>query len=110
MIDRVVTTFYKNSREQVQVLLRTYKGRDLIDLRVFWTSDMKEWHPSKKGLALSVEKLPVLLAALHRAAEVVGEADLQVDPDETGLTYAERNELAKACRLTVDEVDEALQE
>ena len=108
-MDRLVATFNKNSREQVQVLLRTYKGRDLIDLRVFWTQDGKEWLPSKKGLALSVDQLPVLLAALHKAAEVIGEAgpESEVTQDEL-LTNAERGELAKLFELKPDEIEDTV--
>ena len=108
-MDQLVATFYKNSREQVQVLLRNYKGRDLIDLRVFWTQDSKEWLPSKKGLALSVDKLPVLLAALHKAAELVGEAD--PEPEAGGdelLTDAEKSELAKLFELKPDQIEETV--
>jgi len=108
-MDKVVATFYKNSREQVQVLLRNYKGKDLIDLRVFWTQDSKEWLPSKKGLALTVDKLPVLLAALHKAAELVGEVDSDPEPlgDEL-LTDAERSELAKIFELRPDQVENSV--
>jgi len=108
-MERLVATFHKNSREQVQVLLRTYKGRDLIDLRVFWTQDGEEWLPSKKGLALSVDQLPVLLAALHKAAELVGEADLEseVTGDEL-LTDAERGELARLFKLKPDQIEDSV--
>ncbi|SRR6266568_240756 len=105
-MDRLVATFHKNSREQVQVLLRTYKGTDLIDLRVFWTQDGKEWLPSKKGLALGVDKLPVLLASLHKAAELVGQAEPEPEvPRDELLTDAERSELAKLFKLEPDEVE-----
>ena len=108
-MDRLVATFYKNSREQVRVLLRNYKGKDLIDLRVFWTQDSKEWLPSKKGLALTVDKLPVLLASLHKAAELVGEAEpeCEVVEDEL-LTEAERGELAKIFQLEPDQVESSV--
>jgi len=110
-MDRTVATFFKNSREQVHVLLRNYKGRDLVDLRVFWTREGQEWHPSKKGLALGVEKLPVLLAALHKAAELVGEADPPTELAEDDLlTEGERRQLAKLFQLSPDQVDGSILE
>ncbi len=105
-MDKVVATFYKNSREQVQVLLRNYKGKNLIDLRVFWTQDSKEWLPGKKGLALTVDKLPLLLAALHKAAEMVGAEDTESDgAEDEALTDAERDELAKLFELKPDQIE-----
>lgn len=91
----------------VQVILKDFKGRDLIDLRVFWTQDGKAWHPSKKGLVLSVEKLPVLLAALHKAAEMVGQEQLEIVEDEL-LTVAERSKLSEMFKLDPNRIEDSI--
>ncbi len=68
----VVSTFPKNALEEVRVSLEQWKGRKLISVRVWWHKDpVDEWKPSKKGLAMSVEKLPDLIAALQKAREVI---------------------------------------
>jgi len=106
-MEQLVATFYKNAREQVHVILRDFKGRDLIDLRVFWTQDGKAWHPGKKGLALSVEKLPLLLAALHRAAEIVGQEQHEMVEDEF-LTIPEKSKLGEMFKLDRDQIEELI--
>ena len=53
--------------------LTEYKGKQYIDLRVFYKADNDEFRPSKKGLTLSPELLPELEEALHKLKEAVGE-------------------------------------
>jgi len=106
-MEQLVASFYKNAREQVQVILKDFKGRDLIDLRVFWTPDGKAWHPSKKGLALTVEKLPVLLAALHRAAEMAGQEQPEILEDEL-LTVSERSTLSEMFKLDPERIEDSI--
>lgn len=68
--DRVVHTFAKNAREDVRVTFSSYKGRPLIDLRVFYRDAAGEMRPTPKGLAIARELLPELetaVAALRRA-------------------------------------------
>lgn len=106
-MEQLVATFYKNAREQVQVILKDFKGRDLIDLRVFWTQDGRAWHPSKKGLALAVDKLPVLLAALHKAAEIVGQEQPGIVEDEL-LTVSERSKLSEMFKLDPERIEDSI--
>lgn len=113
-MEQLVSAFYKNSKEQVHVILKDFKGRDLIDLRVFWTQDGRAWHPSKKGIAMSVEKLPALLAALHKAAEMVGQEQYeqqqyQMVEDEL-LTTAEKSQLIETFGLDADRIEESILE
>ncbi len=105
-MDQMVATIPKNRTERVQVSLRTFEGHDLIDIRVFWTPDGgKSWNPSKKGVSLNVQKLPVLLGCLHKAALLVGEDDHEIAEEEL-LTPAERAILAKEYDVSPDEVEE----
>jgi hypothetical protein len=106
-MEQVVATFYKNAREQVQVILKDFKGHDLIDLRVFWTQDGKVWHPSKKGLALTVEKLPMLLGALQKAAGMVGQLQPEMVDDDF-LTDAERSKLSEMFKLDQERIEEII--
>jgi hypothetical protein len=109
MLDTTVAIFPKNSREQVRVTVGDFRGRLILNIRVYWTSDGTNWSPSKKGLAIGVEKLPVLLASLHQAAEVVGQ-DMpeDVEDDEALLTPAEKATLCDELNLDIEEIDKSL--
>src|SRR5437870_2616194 len=91
-MEQVVAAFYKSSRERIQVTLTNYKGHDLLDLRIYWTKDGEDWFPSKKGLAVTIEKLPLLLGALQKAGELVGQAQPELIEDDI-LTITERSKL-----------------
>ena len=73
---QLVRVIPKNSIEEVRVELINYRGHDLVGMRVY--SDFtksKEMLPTKKGLTMSVEKLPELIEALQEArskAEAAG--------------------------------------
>ena len=108
-MDTTVAVFPKNSREQVRVTVGDFRGRQILNIRVYWTSDGSTWSPSKKGLAIGVEKLPVLLASLHQAAEVVGQ-DMPEDAqdDEGLLTAAEKAALSDELHIDIQEIDDTL--
>ncbi|RKY85167.1 transcriptional coactivator p15 [candidate division KSB1 bacterium] len=48
--------FQKNATEEVRVSLTEYLGHKLIDIRVYYQGEDDEYHPTKKGLSISVEK------------------------------------------------------
>jgi len=108
-MESTVAVFPKNSREQVRVTIGDFHGRLILNIRVYWTSDGTNWSPSKKGLAIGVEKLPVLLASLHQAAEFMGQ-DLPDDVgDEEGvLTAADKAALSEELNLDIEEVERSL--
>ena len=111
-MERQVASFQKNSREQIRVVVKEFRGHEIVDIRVYWTKDGTEWFPSKKGLAITTEKLPVLLGALHKAADITGE-DWQgiLDEDEGSLlTAIERVELAKLCGVEPSQIEEFVTE
>lgn len=62
--ERVVYEFQKNSREVVKAVRKTWNGRDLADLRVYFVTEAGIAKPGPKGLCLQVEHLPELKAAV----------------------------------------------
>ena len=78
---RTIATIPRNPLEEIRVRLSTYKGADLIDLRIFREpDDSDERRPTKRGIALRIERLPELLHAL-REAERAARADGLLEDD-----------------------------
>jgi hypothetical protein len=63
------TVIEKNAREEVRISLETFKGHDLVNLRVWFRAEDGSMRPGKAGLTLRVDKLKQLIEALQRAAE-----------------------------------------
>jgi len=70
---QVVYTFPKNPLEEVRASLTVYRGKQYIDLRIYYKGDDGEYHPSKKGLTLSLDLFSELDKAVEKLREVVGE-------------------------------------
>ena len=62
-----IATIRKNATEELRVSLEEYHGRQLVNLRVFFTADDGTKRPGKAGVALRVEALPELRAAILEA-------------------------------------------
>ncbi|WP_426039466.1 PC4/YdbC family ssDNA-binding protein [Brevundimonas sp. DC300-4] len=63
-----VATIGKNASEEVRVVLDTFKGHNLVDMRVFAAfSAAAVKMPTKKGLSCRVEMLPDLIEGLRQA-------------------------------------------
>jgi hypothetical protein len=63
-----VADFWKNRRgETIRVSLETYEGRDLVDVRQYYTGKDGKMLPTKKGISLSVLRLIELAAAINKA-------------------------------------------
>jgi len=48
----------KNPTEEVRVSLTSYRGHDLVDIRVFFQDEQGEWRPTQTGVSLSVDSSP----------------------------------------------------
>jgi len=78
MSDKQIYEFSKNSQERVKANLVTYRGRDLVDIRVFY-ADGGDWKPTRKGICLSLDLLPELEAAVKALREAVGKGSASSD-------------------------------
>lgn len=65
--NRWIADIRKNLREVVRVELSTFRGVELLNVRVWFDAGGGELRPGKSGLALRVEKLPELQAAIAKA-------------------------------------------
>ena len=79
--DRVVYAIRKNPKEEVRFTFREYQDRMYLDVRL-WFQPGKggEYHPTTKGIRLSLEFIPELRKALERvgqeASELAGHSNL----------------------------------
>jgi hypothetical protein len=71
MGNQTLHSFSKNSLEEVRASLTEYKGKQYIDLRVFYKADDEEFRPTKKGLTLALELIPELEEAVKKCKEAV---------------------------------------
>ncbi len=82
---KTIHSSQKNTVEQVQASITTYKGREYADIRAYCQTDDGEWRPTRKGLTLALDLLPELEEAvrkLRKATEPSSqEGDRDHDPD-----------------------------
>ena len=70
---QLIHAFPKNPLEEIRVSFTEFKKKQYIDLRVYYKGDDGEFHPSKKGLTLSLDLMSDLEEAVRKAREVIGE-------------------------------------
>ncbi len=62
----------KNSLQKIRVTSETYKGHDFVDIRVYYRDEAEDdYKPSKKGIAISPDKIEELIALLKKAQETL---------------------------------------
>jgi hypothetical protein len=69
--DRVIDSFKRNATEEVRATVRTYRGRQYMDVRIYYLDDAGEFKPTKKGINLSVELLGELTRMIENLAKAV---------------------------------------
>ncbi len=70
---RVVYSFPKNPLEEVRASITVFKGKEYVDLRVYYKGDDDDYHPSKKGLTLSLDLFSELEEGVKKLREEIGE-------------------------------------
>ncbi len=94
-MEKLIETIEKNKREEVRISLTAYQGHDLCDIRVFAEPYAgNEWVATKKGISLSVAKLPDLIAALQQAEGEARAAGLLKSPEAAETAPTEATEAA----------------
>lgn len=77
--DRVIFEIEKNSIERIRATLNHYKGTLYAHIRVYYLADGDEWRPTQKGIAIAVDRLDELeaaVAALRAAVDSSAERDV----------------------------------
>jgi hypothetical protein len=65
----VVATFEKNSREEVRMSVDVFRGRKIINIRVYYRSESGGWLPGKQGVAISADRYRDLAEAILKLGE-----------------------------------------
>ena len=58
----------KNSLEKIRIEKREYKGKEFIDMRIYYL-DGEEWKPTKKGVTFRPDRLDEVMKALKALEE-----------------------------------------
>ena len=70
-MEALIARIAKNPTEEVRVSLTSYRGHDLVDIRVFFQDEQGEWRPTKRGVSLSVDSFAELRDAVAKAEEML---------------------------------------
>ena len=68
---QLVAQFEKNAKEEVRVSIDDFRGRKIINIRVYYRSETGQWLPGKQGLALAVDRYRDLADAVLRLGETL---------------------------------------
>lgn len=71
---RLIAEFNKNSLEKVRIVLTEFKGKKLLDIRVYYDASENEepdWRPTKKGISISLDLIDELLKGLEKAKKML---------------------------------------
>ena len=67
---KMLAVIDRSPTEQLQIALKSYKGKEYLDLRIFYTTDDGlNWLPTKKGVTVAPDALLTLKDAVEKAAE-----------------------------------------
>ena len=65
---KLLASIPRTATEEIQVQLSEYKGKQFLDIRIFYTTDGgNTWNPTKKGVAVYPESLESLKQAIEIA-------------------------------------------
>lgn len=83
----IIGELTKNSTEKYLVQVRDYRGREFIDLRVYYMDDRGEWCPTKKGITITPDKVSSLVELIQMAENSCSGGLSSVMEKETGALH-----------------------
>jgi hypothetical protein len=60
-------TIRKNAAEEIRLTVETFRGHEIINIRVWYRDAAGKYRPGKQGLAFRLEQLGEVLDALRKA-------------------------------------------
>jgi hypothetical protein len=65
----VIGEIERNPTERLRISTESFKGRDYIDLRIYYEADEGEWKPTKKGVTIAPDKVDEVIELLGKAGK-----------------------------------------
>ncbi|WP_233343576.1 transcriptional coactivator p15/PC4 family protein [Burkholderia cepacia] len=59
----------RSDSERLRVTVGEYRGRMLVDLRIWFATDRGEWKPGRAGVSLRPDQVSEVMQALRLAAQ-----------------------------------------
>lgn len=85
----IISRIRKSAANEVWIILKKYKGKDLCDIREYFMPDNSpDWLPTKKGVSIPLEMLPEIVDA---AEEMAATSTVGV------IAELDRGEITKIC-------------
>lgn len=72
MSRKELATIRKSDNAEIRIGADYYKGRAVIDVRVWYRPAGGDWTPSRKGITFDADKLPAVVAGMVKAMEAIG--------------------------------------
>ena len=69
---RILASFPRTNGSEVRLMRKQYRGKVLVDLRLYWLNKSGEWQATRKGATLKPEELPELIRALSALVQEGG--------------------------------------
>jgi hypothetical protein len=80
-VGQVIADIGKNSREIIRVEVSEFKGKDLINLRIWFQHFDGEYKPTQKGITLDVAHYKELKDAIDKVGQYLMDKKKGVVPD-----------------------------
>jgi hypothetical protein len=70
--DCILARLHKSATEEIRLARSTYKGKQAVDIRVFYLDARTQtWRPSKKGVGFIMERWPAFCEAVLQADQLL---------------------------------------
>lgn len=71
IVDRTVFEIQKNARERIRISVGEYKGKQRIDVRVWYVDAGGEYQPSRNGISLRPDQATSIMQGITIAARAI---------------------------------------
>ncbi len=78
---QIIADIEKNSKEIIRVEVSEFKGRELINLRIWFSNVDGEYRPTQKGVTIDISKFEELKKAINKIDEFVKDREANTVPD-----------------------------
>ena len=84
---QIIADIQRNGTEIIRVEVSEFKGRELINVRIWFSSidqstGSQVYKPTQKGFALNIEKFGELKSAIDRLEQFINDRNLGIQPEQ----------------------------